>query len=200
MQPFDARLARLAMPVAAQQLDLQVVERRDVNGFPTLKLTFIYDAKVPPGLTGTIDAGFEDLNFEDNQVWKEMTVYGSTGATFQTADEFTHEISRQLDSYPALDLVTTPNQDKAAWSWTVGSGSFAPLLPTLPAPKPIDLQVGGSGPLVQRGTTETVTKDGGLSIDWRIVPLLAAVIVAVVGIQLAIGRARRKASARDSQR
>ncbi len=165
-----------------------VLQRPDVNGFPTLKLTFVYDAKVPPGLSGTVVAEFEDLNFQDNAVWKEMTVYGSAGAVVETPAEFTHEVSSQLDSYPPLELVTIPDQDKAAWSWKAGSGAVAPVLQPPASPSPIDLGLSGSAPLPKPGTT-TVTKDsGGFALDWRIVAALVAALVAAVGFRLVFGR------------
>ena len=169
----------LRLSVRSEPLDLEpaaasLTTRADPNGFPTIKLTMIYDARLPEALSGDVLFQFEDLNFEDNAVWKEIVVYGSPGAVVDVPAEFTVELSEGLDSYPPLDQVTIPSQDKAGWSWQAGTGSPLPAAVVPTTQPPTNVALPRAAP----------PADGGSSVafDWRIAAAVGgAVVVAVVG-------------------
>lgn len=159
--------------------------RNDANGFATAKLTLVYDAPLPPTLSGTVNLEFEDFNFEDNQVWKEIVLTGSEGAVVDVPAEFMVERSAQLESYPPADRATPPSQDHATWTWVAGTGEPAP------PPGHPDLPQGLS--LKSPSPVATPDGDGGrLSyFDPRLVVLVALGCVVTVIIQPLLARQRR---------
>ena len=107
---------------------------------------------------------------------------GSPGAVVDIPGEFAQDMSKGLDAYPPPGSVAVPAQDRAGWTWQAGTGSATPP----PGEALIDAgQVTLPVPAIS---------SGGFEIDWRIVWLVAAMVVAVVAGRYAALRVRRSRS------
>jgi hypothetical protein len=155
-----------------------LVMRRDPNGFPTMKLTFVYDAALPQRLSGPVQLEFEDQNFEDNYVWKEIAVRSTEGSALTIPPDVAVERSQQLDAYPPLDGITIPNQDKADWTWQAGTGVPAPSLGQPAAPAAAAAITPGPAAI------SAAAPRSSSFLDLRVVLIVAVGLAAFIGVQL----------------
>src|SRR5271163_5031878 len=109
----------LLVEVNGQPMRLEVVSQDAIfptgaGGLPTMKLGFIYRARIGSG-SPSLDYAvhYRDNNFPGRAGWKEIIVNPGAGVTLTASSALHADRSSQLSNYPT-DLINSPPQDLEA--------------------------------------------------------------------------------------
>jgi ABC-type nickel/cobalt efflux system permease component RcnA len=163
----------------------QVIFPQGAGNLPTMKMGFVYRARLPESCRGTAcELSYNDSNFPGRAGWKEIVVSALPGVHRADGAGLSVDRSSRLTDYPT-DLVNSPPQDVSAKiAFTVA----APVLvkprsepvesaaPQPVVPRPVELQPNRQAP-PRNAFTELMTRKE-ISFGFA---LIAALIAAGLG-------------------
>ena len=111
----------------------QVIFPPGAGGLPTMKMEFVYRAKLAASCRTTCTLAYADSNFAGRAGWKEIVVSALPGVRLENGHALSSDRSSRLTDYPT-DLVNSPPQDLTAKiAFSIAAPPPVKRLPTLAA-------------------------------------------------------------------